>query len=195
MTAQQLTPAQTCLFKWGKEHAPDFGLAMTWIAIREFYAVKGTEADVAKWDEAVEKGWEEHLAGNNKGLNKIMGGLGAEPQAYLKGVGEVVNKIGMPGLDAGSCVVDWGTWACFCNWAAQQPPGQINTLPDKIPAGSAIPYKCNSKVSGDSSYSGDWPKPGQTNWMPWIIGGGVAAALLAGGGFYAYKKGYFKSGK
>lgn len=125
-----LSPVQTCILKWGKEgHGVDFSVALTWIALREYYNVKGTEEDVSRWDAVIEKGWQDHLAGNDATLKGIAQELGSEQKTFLSEVGAVVNKAQMPGLNVASCEADWGQWACFCNWAAQQPPGRSRRSP------------------------------------------------------------------
>lgn len=179
-------------------HIVDLEFSEVWVIVREYRRVNGTAADVAAWDTKVRDQWDKYQKASTeqeraKLLAEFETWTTVEEKTFANNISGLLKSPAVtPGLDDSKCVFNWGEFACFCNWAAKQPPGQLVSLANSITSGQKIPYKCDAAISGDPRYEGEWAKPpasagsaAKTSWWPWALGIG---AVVVGGGAVAWYK-------
>lgn len=173
------------------EHLDAMNIASRWVSIRECKRVKGTSADVQAWDALFRKALDEARAGDPDALEQVFSVVTDEEKTFFNNVNGLMKSPGVaPGWSDETCTMDWGHFACFCNWCARQPPGHLVSLANSITAGQTIPYECTDAVLKDTAYASEWPEPpasssSKSAW-PWVVG--IAAVAALGVGAYAYSR-------
>lgn len=164
-------------------------VASAWISVREYKRRHEGSNAVSKWDEDTKTigdmvyglGDAEPTEELGNAVKAWVASAGADAEAFAKQMdGVFVGKGAWVKLDYGEVCIDWSMWACACAYAANLAATARQAWLDQC-TGGACDFYCDKSVMDDPGYTSFAPGPFEkkTNWTPWLVGGGVAAGLVA----------------